>query len=225
MGLWLCDRKDNVIILDHTINYNDTGLPTYASLGNQRIFRAVPGPATFIPARQPEVIDIFDQRQVVRGGIYSKDSFDGQGRFNVYNRFLGSGDIKLSIDAFQGTKPLVCTNLDEPNGFPERNIEPEKLQFEKIVSYSQLKNYVLAVAQIYNFRIDHYPIDTPGRINVAFGDPVYYFDPEAINETTDALPNTVKATAQKIVYTVNKTMDGPGGFMRRVELKTRLYPT
>jgi len=229
MALWIADREDNIWIMDYSINYNDDNLPAEASLGVRRIFRAVPGVATFIPAREPEVLDIFDFRQVVRGGFYTKESFDDQGRYQpLVNRYFLSSQVKLSFDAWRMIKPLVCTNLDEPGGEPERNIEPQKLQYEKIGSYAQLKNYVLAVQQVYNFRTDAFPIRTFGRCNIAFGDPVFYNDTEAIDNTFDPtglnLANTIRATAHKITYTVSKGVDGPGGFLRDVELITRLYP-
>jgi len=122
------------------------------------------------------------------------------------------------------TKPLVTTNNDDANGLPERNIEPLKLQFEKITSYSQLKNYVLTMQQILGFQPDAFTIRTAGRCDVLYGDPVYYTDPEAISETTDTIANTIKATASKITYSLSKTSDGPVGFYRVIELITRLYP-
>jgi len=229
MGLWVADRKDNIWIMDYSINYNDDVLPADASLGQRKVFRAVPGVATFIPAKEPEVLDIVDPRQIVRGGFYTKESFDDQGRYNpLLNRYYLSSQVKLSWDAWRMIKPLVCTNNDEPNGFPERNIEPQKLQWEKITSYAQLKNYVLAVQQVFGFRTDAFPIRTFGRCNVAFGDPVFYNDDEAVDETFDPtglnLANTVRATAHKITYTISKGVDGPGGFLRDIELITRLYP-
>jgi len=227
MALWVADRKDNIIIMDYTIQYNDAIMPSTASFGQKRVFRAVPGPHTFIPAREPEVLDIFDSRQIVRGGFYTKEAFDDQGRYNaLINRYFHSTQVKLSFDAFRMIKPLVCTNLDVASALPERNIEPMKLQYEKIVSYAQLKNYVRAVQQVYNFRTDAFPIRTFGRCNIAFGDPVFYNDDEAIDETFNpgALANTIRATAHKITYTISKGVDGPGGFLRDVELITRVYP-
>ena len=72
------------------------------------------------------------------------------------------------------SKPLIATNQDEPNDdvIRERNIEPLKFQWEKISNYAQLKNYILAQERISGFRTDRYPVITPGRCNVAFGDPV-----------------------------------------------------
>jgi len=227
MALWVSDRKDNIWIMDYTIQYNDATLPASASFGQRRVFRAVPGPHTFIPAKEPEVLDIVDPRQIVRGGFYTKEAFDDQGRYNaLINRYFHSTQVKLSFDAFRLIKPLVCTNNDEPNALPERNIEPQKLQWEKIVSYAQLKNYVLAVKQVFGFRTDAFPIRTFGRCNVAFGDPVFYNDDEAIDNTFEpgTLLNTVRATAHKITYTISKGVDGPGGFLRDIELITRLYP-
>ena len=122
------------------------------------------------------------------------------------------------------TKPLVTTNNDDVNGLPERNIEPQKLQFEKITSYSSLKNYVLTMEQVLGFQTDAFTIRAPGRCDILYGDPVYYTDPEAITETTDLIANTVKATASKITYSLSKIVDGPAGFYRSIELITRLYP-
>ncbi len=224
MGLWVTDRLDNQWMMDYTHGHNDVTSPQSATFGARKVYRGVPGVSTFIPAQEPEVLDIVDPRSIVRGGIQTKDSYDNQGRYNVFNRFLQSQQIKLSYDSFRMTKPLITTNNDDANGLPERNIEPLKLQFEKITSYSQLKNYVLTMEQILGFQPDAFTIRAPGRCNIQYGDPVYYTDPEAINETTDSLANTIKATASKITYSLSKTADGPVGFYRAVELITRLYP-
>ena len=228
MALWIADRRDNTWIIDYVHKHNVVTEGKTASFGNRKVYRAVPGVGTFIPALQPEVLDIVDPRSIVRGGIFTKDSYDSQNRFVSLNRFTTSTQLKLSLDSFRMTKPLVATNVEEPNAKPDRNIEPQKLLFEKMVSYSQIKNYVLAMSQILGFRTDRYEIETPGRGTIAFGDPVKYFDPESINDTlTDTsgtFPNTVKATATKIMYSISKTPDGPGGFTRTVQLTTRLYP-
>lgn len=228
MGLWIQDRRDNIWIMDYVHQHNGNTQPSTASFGKRKVFRAVPGLSGFIPAQQPEVLDIVDPRSIVRGGLFTKDSYDQQNRFISQNRFLTSTSLKLYLDSFRMVKPLVATNVEEPDAKPDRNLEPQKLNFEKIVSYSQLKNYVLAMSQILGFRTDRYMIETPGRGNIAFGDPVKYTDAEAISETlTDTsgtFPNTVKATATKITYSISKTPDGPGGFTRIAELTTRLYP-
>lgn len=228
MGLWIQDRRDNIWIMDYIHQHNGATTGQTASFGKRKVFRAVPGLSGFIPAQEPEVLDIVDPRSIVRGGIFTKDSYDQQNRFITQNRFLLATDLKLSLDGFRMTKPIVATNVDEPNAKPDRNIEPQKLIYEKIVSYSQLKNYVLAMSQILGFQTDRYTLVTPGRGNVKFGDPVKYTDAEAISEsltdTSGTFPNTVKATATNILYSISKTPDGPGGFTRTLELTTRLYP-
>ena len=226
MVLWLADRNDVVITMDYTHSHNNEAFPQAPTLASQKIFRAIPGISAFVPAQAPEILDVFDFRNVIRGGIYTRESFDGQHRpiLGIENVFTLANELKLSVDAFRMIKPLVCTNSDEPNAKDVRNIEPAKFQWGKISNYAQLKNYTLAQAAISGFRTDRYEIKTPGRCNVAFGDPVYYHDPEAIDETTNSLTNTVRATANKITYSLSKGADGEGGFIRTIDLVTRLYP-
>ncbi len=228
-ALWLCDRNDVVITIDYTHSHNNNAFPQSAPIGKQKIFRAIPGTSIFIAGQRPEILEIFDFRNVVRGGIYTKDSFDEQNRWlGIRSRFIGSDEIKLSVDAFRMSKPLVCTNADEPLTKNERNIEPAKFQWDQITNYAQLKNYILAQSAISGFRTDRYEIETPGRCNIAWGDPVFLKDTEAIDETFEPsglnLPNTVRATANKIIYSLSKGADGPGGFIRTIDLATRLYP-
>ncbi len=224
MAQWVADRFDNQWMMDYTHGHNDVTEPKTASLSARKVYRGVPGISTLIPAQEPEVLDIVDPRSIVRGGIQTKDSFDNQGRYSLYTRFLFNTTFKLSLDSFRMTKPLVTTNNDDVNGLPERNIEPQKLQFEKITSYNSLKNYVFTMEQVLGFQIDAFTIRAPGRCDILYGDPVYYTDPEAITETTDLIANTVKATASKITYSLSKIVDGPAGFYRSIELITRLYP-
>ncbi len=228
MGLWVLDRSDNIIIMDYMHFHNGQVERKTASLGQAKTYRAVPGFSTLIPAQNVELTDIFDKRSVVRGGIFTRESYDTQNRYSNDNKLKDSTNLKLIMDSFRMTKPLTATNVEEPNSKPIRNIEPQKLQWEKVVSYAQLKNMVLAKSQVLGFRIDRYGIETPGRGNIAFGDPVNYFDPEAISTTlTDAsgtFPNTVRATATRITYSLSKSPDGPGGFTRQIDLATRLYP-
>ena len=232
-SVWLADRNDTIITMDYTHSHNNNSFPQTAPIGKQKIFRAIPGTSVFIAGQQPEILDVFDFRNVIRGGIYTRDSFDEQNRWmGLRSRFFTKGgiasDIKLSIDAFRMTKPLVCTNADEPNDKDERNIEPAKFQWDQITNFAQLKNYVLAQSSISGFRTDRFTIETPGRCNIAWGDPVFYEDPEAIDATFDPtglnLANTIRATANKITYTLSKGADGPGGFIRTIDLVTRLYP-
>lgn len=225
MAIWLMDNRDRIWIIEYGHGHNDQTEGKTASMAIRKVFRARFGIEGLIDPQQPEVIDIVDPRRIVRGGIYSKMSFNAFGQYDPRNPFADSADgLTYALDAFRMVKPLICTNNDEPNALPERNKEPQKLQAEKMVSYPQLKNLVLSIEAIYNFRTDKYNLLTPGRCQINYGDPVYYEDPEAIDETTDSLPNTVKAVASNVIYSLSKTPDGPGGFIRNVHLTTRLWP-
>jgi len=232
-SLWLADRSDNKVTISYVHSVNNIVTPQDTPIGKAKIQRSVPGITTFVGAKEPEILDIFDWRNVVRGGIESSDVFDEQGRYKyagiglltlspVSNRFFDSGLLKISIDAFRMAKPIVATNVRALK--PDRNIEPKKLREEEIISYGQLRGFVESSELIFNFQRDEYPLKTQLRCDIAFGDPVYYEDNEILDETTDAKLNTIKAVANKIVYSISKPAAGPGGFLRTVELVTRLFP-
>jgi len=196
--------------------------------------RGLPGFATLIPPLQPEILEIFDWRNVVWGGIYTKDSFDSNGRylrpgssiatlFTQNTRFFNTNKLHIAVDGFRMVKPLVKTNVRDDNK-PIRNIEPRKIKVPTIISDSQLQGFVDAKEKVFNFEAEEYPVKTELRCDVEWGDPVYYEDNELINEADDALPNTRKTLADKIIYTVSKPAQGPGGHLRTVYLKTRVWP-
>ena len=194
------------------------------SVANKEYYYGVPGYYTPLGASEPEVFTVFDERSVVRGGIFTRDSFDKQGRFlGQLSRYNLTSNIRLAIDAFRMTKPLVTTNVDAATK-PERNIEPQKIIQENLVHYAQAKNFTLGLARYLNFIRDEYTVPTSGRCNIDFGDPVYLEVAELLDDTTHTLQNTVRVTAEKITYSISKPKKGPGGFKRTVHLATRLYP-
>lgn len=225
MGIWQSDRNDNIRVIEYTHGHNGVTIPQDAAIGKWKVYQGVPGTSAFVPAQEPEILDTFNAREVIRGGIFTKNSFDSQGRYiGLRSRFTLKNRLHLALDAWRMVKPLSATNNDEPFVLPDRNIEPMKIKAESIISYSQLKNLVLGLSAIYNYKIDEFTIKTSGRCNIKAGDPVYYKDSEANNETTDSLPNTVKVVADKIIYSISKPLSGPGGFTRTLVTKTRLYP-
>lgn len=229
--LWLADRKDNKITIEYTHGHNDVTSPQDAPLAKQKVQRSIPGVASFIPGQEVEVLDIFDFRSVVRGGIENKDVFDSDGRyipaFTILNglttRFFATIKLHFAIDAFRMIKPLVATNV-RANGKPVRNIEPEKLIENTIISYAQLKNFVESKETVFNFEREEYPLKRNGRGDVDFGDPFYYKDPELIDESDDSLPNTRKLVADQIILSLSKPAEGPGGYIETVHGITRIWP-
>lgn len=234
MGLFLIDRSDNEIVIDYHHSHNRKTLPAEAPVAKRKVYRGLPGFATVIPPLQPEILEIFDWRNVVWGGIYTKDSFDSNGRylrpgssiatlFTQNTRFFNTNKLHIAVDAFRMVKPLVKTNVRDDTK-PIRNIEPRKIKVPTIISDSQLQGFVDAKEKVFNFEAEEFPVKTELRCDVAWGDPVYYEDNELVNEADDSLPNTRKTLADKIIYTVSKPAQGPGGHLRTVYLKTRIWP-
>jgi len=213
MGLWFVDRRDNVKIIEFTQAKTIKILSVNAQLPGKN-YVGVPGAAQFFTAQEPDPTNAFDPREFLFGGIMTRDSFDSQGRYiGLRSRFGGMTEIELSLDGHRLIKPLVVTNVDEPNSKPVRNIETQKIREESIDSYATLKNLVLGLAQIFNFQRQQFTIDTSGRLkaDVKFGDPIYVTDKEMIDETTDGLPNTLKMVVNGITRTFSKSKDGTGG--------------
>jgi hypothetical protein len=233
--LWLADGTDNKVAIEYTHSVNGITVPQTPGVKKAQAQRSIPGISTFIPGREPEVLDIFDWRNVVWGGIETKDSFDESGRYKfsgkpissfldiVNNRFAFAEKLHLSIDAWRLLKPLVATNIFS-GAKPERNIEPKKLRADGVINYQQLKNLVINNTGVFGFERQAFPLDTQMRCDVVYGDSIYYEDDELVDEADDALTNTIKLVADEIVYTVSKPAQGPGGFLRTINGVTRIWP-
>ena len=233
MQIWAVDENDNKIKIEYVQAKNGSAAPLTAPLSKHDRQRSVPGLSTFIRANEPEALEIFDFEKVRRGGIETAESFDEDGRFRTVltnanpfeaSRFLFTEKLKLSIDAFRMNKPLVVTNVDEPDNKPERNIPSEIIQAPEIISYSQAKNLARNLVPILNFEKDEFPVVKKFSNDVSWGDSVYYEDDEAIDDTTDSKLNTIKAVVENNRISISKGGDGaPGGFRNTVHLITRLW--
>ena len=235
MGVWLVDENDTVIIISYSHGHNNTTESKNPQISSYKIHHGVFTQPSIISPNVPEEIGIFDWRKVWYGGICTLDSFNEyrvfldrfdwiETLFGQKNRYHEATKLKLYLDAFRMTKPLVATNVDN-NSKPERNIETKFLRHEEVFSYPQLKNIVKIMGKILRFRKKRINPDTELRCDVEFGDPVYYTNHTMINETVNDKLYTVKTVCNAINYSVSKPgKDGPGGFKRNLELATRLYP-
>ena len=160
------------------------------------------------------------------GGIYTKDSFDSQGRYSgITSRYRNLSEMELAIDAYRMSKPFVATSVDEANNKPEYAIESANVKASSVVRYAQLKNLVLGLSQLVNFPRRKFMVPTKLKCGIQAGDPVYYTSEEIISDTTDSLPNTIKGAADKIVITLSKPKGrGPGAATRNVHIIERLWP-
>ena len=225
IGIWMADRRDNVRVIELTQPRKDDIFPQEGSLPGEPFF-GVPGASTIFSPEQPETVDAFDSREFLIGGIYTRDSFDKDGRYlGVKSRFNTTTQLEMRMDGYRMVKPLMATNADVLQDKPTRNISTQFIKKQNIVSYAQIKNLVLGLDKLYNFPRREFAENTGGRCDIQFGDSVYYTDSEEINDTTDSLPNTVKGVNTKTVISLSKGKNGPGGFTAKFDLVTRLFPT
>lgn len=226
-GIFMIDRNDNTKVIDDiTLGRTNDPIHMEGKLPGKQ-YKGVPGIPLFFNAKQPDTTDAFDPREFVVGGIFSKNSYDEQGRYKIrLNSFYGKSEIELAIDGWRKVKPLIITNLDEPNSLPSRNIETQPVTNESVIRYPQGKNLVLGLEKLFTFQRQNFKLDTSGRIKVDIrhGDPVYVTDPVMIDEATDSISNTIKMVADKITRTFSKTPKGQGGIIEKYSLITRLWP-
>ncbi len=224
IGIWLADRRDNVRIISLNQPRKEDVFPQEGVLPGDA-YKGIPGASTVFSATEPETTDAFDPREFLIGGIYTRDSFDKQGRYlGVKSRFNTTTELELRMDGYRMIKPLIATNADVLQDKPTRNISTQFIKKQSIVSYAQLKNLVLGLDKIFNFERRAFKEETGGRCDIQWGDSVYYTDSEEINDTTDALPNTVKGVNTKNVISLSKGKNGPGGFTNTYDLVTRIWP-
>lgn len=226
-AIFLVDRNDKIRVIDNlTIGRTNDTIEVVGNLPGKQ-YKGVPGIPLFFSAAEPDSTDGFDPREFVFGGIFSKDSYDNQGRYKITgNPFFLKSEIELSIDGWRKPKPLIITNNDVPNSLPSRNIETQTVDNESIFRYPQGKNLVLGLEKIFGFKSQKFTLSTSGRfkVDLRHGDPVFVTDTEMISETTEGLPNTIRMVVDKITRTFSKTPSGPGGVEETYGVITRLYP-
>ncbi|MBS1267971.1 MAG: hypothetical protein MAG458_00686 [Nitrosopumilus sp.] len=216
MAIWFCDKSDNVVVAQYTHPHNDVVAKIDVPIGAFKIHRSMVGNA-FSMNPEVEKTEIFDWRNVVRGGIYTMDSYNGAGQYvgGLNPDIMDATRFELSIDGFRFVKPLLVTSNDVANE-EDVNYETKFLQRPLTFSYAQLKNDVQSFKQVIKFSKKEFPIKTTGKCDVKWGDSFYYNDDLAINETVDGHQNTIKLVARKIIYSISKTSSGSGGFLRTI---------
>ena len=225
IGIWLTDIQDNQMVIEFPQSRNAKTLPFQGELGKLKAYKGVPGTSIFFSAEEPNPTVAFDTTEVIVGGIYTRDSFDTQGRYlGVRSRFATKNEMKMSVDAWRMIKPLVATNVDEANNKPEVNIETLKIDKSAITSYAQLKNYILGLDKFLNFDRRAFTVEVTNGKKIDFGDSVYLTDVEAINDSDDGINNTVKVVANKVTLSLSKTNNGPAGIKKTVEFIRRVWP-
>lgn len=224
IGIWMVDRRDNIKIIELQQPRKDDIFPQEGNLPGD-VYVGVPGASTIFSPAEPETVDAFDPREFLLGGIYTRDSFDKDGRYlGVKSRFNTVNQIEMRMDGYRMIKPLIATNADVLQDKPSRNIGTQFIKQQNIISYAQIKNLALGLDKIFNFERKQFDESTGLRCDIQFGDSVYYTDSEEINETADSKPNTIKGVNTKNVISLSKSKSGPGGATNKFALVTRIWP-
>lgn len=231
--IFLVDENYNIVTMEYVHEHNNVQLSHIVDRATAKKYRAVLGTSQFTLAKQPEILNRFDWRRVVYGGIITKDSFDADGRYLVdrpelqqgWNRFWLANVIRFSIDAFRLTKPLVVSNIKD-DAPPERNIHDLIREDKTILSIAQAQNYVDSLEPVLGFRKTTYMIEADDRQNIKWGDVVYYTDKQLLAHTTvtDGKQHTIKGTVIYVNHKITKPKFGVGGRTRTIEIATRFYP-
>lgn len=226
LEMWFADQRHNVMTIEFPHFRNAVTLEQDNDINKMKPYFGVPGVSVVFNAKEPEVIDVFQPREWQFGGIETKDSFDKQGRYQGFSsRFKGMDFLQLIVDSFRMKKPLVATNVDEPNAKPERNIETARKTYDGIYFYSQLKNLVLGLAKLFAFEKKEIVHKRKAKNDLQFGDPVFTKDTQAFSEEDNGVnSNTILAVVNGIVTTHSKPKNGPGGSEQTLDLITRFFP-
>jgi len=207
------DSSDNVVVADSgVVAQNDNRAEITIPVTDFRIFRGRSG-LPFLPLQEIEILNIFEWRNINWITIETLDSYDDQGRYNAFNRFVTElgNSIKISCDGFHWVKPLMCVSQEvtNPANKPDRNLEPQTLQRPNISNYMQLKNDVLSMLQIYQFQRVEYQVSRALRCNIRFGQMFTLNHPRLVDENGSS---SVDLVCKKNIYTISKGK-GTGGFL------------
>ena len=80
IGIWLCDRRDNIRLINMTQPSEDDIFPQEGSLPGDPYF-GVPGASTLFSPQSPEHVDEVNPREFLVGGIYKRASFASDARY------------------------------------------------------------------------------------------------------------------------------------------------
>ncbi len=228
------DTSDNVVVADFTVSFNNLWQSFSLPFSSFKIYRARAGWSagsvgqnTFL--QDLEILNVFEFKNIVKIGIHWLGPYDDQGRFTPFFRrsdifwqitdFVNSPEgitvseynIKLAVDNFGFSKPLLSVSPPDTT----RSLQPEFFQEPLISNKYQNDQANLASLEIMQFRHQQFDTVTEGLFDINFGDTFYLRNEELVN-ASDNGDNTIKLVAKNITYTIDKTPQGPGGFLRTI---------
>jgi hypothetical protein len=236
MRYYCFDTNDNVVYSEFVIAFNNVFQDIVLPFSSFQIYRGrIPlsfGDLTeLVPPPQLNILNVFFWRNIKQIVIQCQNMYDEQGRYapelsdlNTFALlFLPIGDhanLTGTMDSWRFVKPLLCTSNVGSNTVTGNVIEPEPLQRKNITNYFQLKQDVLSMLQIYQFRRREYEITMNLNCFVRFGDTFYLRNPNVVETQSppDVAPdgistNTIKLVCKNASQYLNKTDGGPGGLI------------
>jgi len=228
------DSSDNVVAQDFTISFNNLWQSFSLPFSSFKIYRARAGWSlgnvgqnTFL--QDLEILNVFEFKNIVKIVIHWLAPYDDQGRFTPFNQkndvfgqitdffndplgvFVLQYNVKLTVDNFGFSKPLLSVSPPDTT----RSLQPEFFQEPLISNKYQNDQANLASLEIMQFRHQQFDTVTEGLFDINFGDTFYLRNTELVN-ASDNGANTIKLVAKNITYTIDKTPQGPGGFLRTI---------
>jgi len=231
MRFFMYDTSDNVVIQDFVIPFNNqwkqinlpfSGFTNYRA----RVPRTNQNFAITLFTNDLEILNVFQWRNIKLMGVQWQEVYDEEGRFhpNLFSKAItgvaaGISDIRLAIDEFCFTKPLLAITPTVST----RPIEPPAMQFPDIFNSVQLDQIVNAQLELEQFQHEEWTTITAGRIDIPFGDTYFLVDSTLINSadtrTADSggNANTKRLVAKRIRYDITKpSSTGGGSFLRTI---------
>ena len=136
IGIWLCDRRYNIRGINMTQPRKDDIFPQEGSLPRDPYFE-VPGAPTLTARQRPETVDAVDPRALLVGGIYTRDSFESDGRYlGVKSRFQTATELEFRLDGRRIIKPIIATKADVLLDKPDQNIGIQLVHKKSSLIYS-----------------------------------------------------------------------------------------
>jgi hypothetical protein len=229
MRCTLYDTSDNVVVQDYVIPFNNlwtqvnlpfSGFSPYRG----RIPWSLGNIAPNLFTNDLEILNVFQWKNIKRISLQWQEVYDNEGRYKpeasraITGAFAGTATIKLAIDGFCFTKPLLAVTAPDTT----RVIEPTSMQLPGVSNATQLSQIVNSQKEIEQFQHKEYTITTPGKININYGETFFLNDSTIINDadtrTADSggSANTIRLVAKRIIYKISKNNNGAGNFLRTI---------
>jgi hypothetical protein len=227
MRCTMYDINDNVVIQDFVVPFNDEWAFQKLPFSKFEAYRArTPRDITnTLYVRDLEILNVFQWKNIKLICWQWQDVYDDEGRFNPdlsrawFGAFAGAATIKLAIDAFSFTKPLLAVT----GVITDRVLEPPAMELPDVTNATQLKQIVNAQLEIEKFQHKEFTITTSGKININFGDTFFLTDSRMVNDDdtrtadTGGTANTIRLVAKRIVYSITKKPGtGAQSFLRTI---------